>query len=242
MVNHEQPSLNLSSFAKKVPVKASRWKRRFTRWSSGSISSTRPSVKPVSNVFRSALLSVQNMSRKWPTPGELFKHIQRKPGVEYTALWLNEKGFRKALTAKDVHIDPRLILYASDTLSRQNNNCSADEMRERQRDWIRLYQEHGHPLDSAYVLAAFGCNFEGEIAPGHVLDIFRWVVNITEELAVPTPNLIIADSMGWGNPETVRRMIDGVRSIAPDARIGMHIHDTRGLGIAQRLRRLVDGG
>ena len=164
--------------------------------------------------------------------GKLFKHIKRKPGVEYTALWLNEKGFNKALTAKDVHIDPRLILYASDTLSRHNNNCSADEMRERQRDWIRLYQEHGYTVDSAYVLAAFGCNFEGEIAPEHVLEIFRWVVDTTAELQVPTPNLIIADSMGWGNPESVRKMIDGVRAISPDARIGMHIHDTRGLGIA----------
>jgi len=46
------------------------------------------------------------------------------------------------------------------------------------------------------------------------------------------PNLIIADTMGWGNPETVKAMIGAVQKIAPEGRIGMHIHDTRGTGIA----------
>jgi len=43
---------------------------------------------------------------------------------------------------------------------------------------------------------------------------------------------MVADTMGWGTPETVKRMIDGVREVAPEARVGMHLHDTRGLGIA----------
>ena len=164
--------------------------------------------------------------------GELFNRIKRQPGVEYTSLWLNEKGFKKALSANAVHIDPRLMFYASDTFSTHNNNCSADEMRERQRDLIQVYKEHGYAIDSAYVMAAFGCNFEGEVDPAQVLKIFRWVVSTTEELGLDTPNLIIADSMGWGNPETVKQMIVAIHEVAPHARIGLHIHDTRGLGIA----------
>jgi hydroxymethylglutaryl-CoA lyase len=46
------------------------------------------------------------------------------------------------------------------------------------------------------------------------------------------PILVIADTMGWGNPEAVKRMIGALRDMAPEARLGMHIHDTRGLGIA----------
>lgn len=164
--------------------------------------------------------------------GELFERIKRKEGVHYTALWLNDKGFRKTLTVKNPHIDPRLLFYTSNTFSLENNNATADEMRERQRDWIALYKEHGYGVESAYVMTAFGCNFEGEIPRERVLDVFRWIKNICEEMEIALPNLFIADTMGWGNPETVKRMIDDVREIAPEARIGMHIHDTRGLGIA----------
>jgi hydroxymethylglutaryl-CoA lyase len=49
---------------------------------------------------------------------------------------------------------------------------------------------------------------------------------------LPVPILVIADTMGWGNPEAVKRLIGAVRDLAPTARIGMHLHDTRGLGIA----------
>src|SRR5690606_23691048 len=36
----------------------------------------------------------------------------------------------------------------------------------------------------------------------------------------------------WGNPESVKRLVGALRDLAPEARIGMHIHDTRGRGIA----------
>lgn len=164
--------------------------------------------------------------------GELFKRIKRVPGVNYTALWLNEKGFRKALTAHEVDIDPRLLFYPSDAFARSNNNCSALEMRERQRDWVRLYKQEGYTVDAAYVMTAFGCNLEGPIPQQGVLDNFRFILQLCEEEQIPVPILVIADTMGWGSPEAVKRMIGALRELAPGARIGMHIHDTRGLGIA----------
>ncbi len=163
---------------------------------------------------------------------EVFERIRRVDGVQYTALWLNESGFRKALAAMGVDIDPRLLFYASDTFSRKNNNCSAAEMRERQRDWVRLYKQNGLTVETAYVMAAFGCNFEGVISQEKVLDDFRFIVRLAEEEEIPVPTLVIADTMGWANPEAVKRMIGGLRELAPGARIGMHIHDTRGLGVA----------
>lgn len=164
--------------------------------------------------------------------GELFLRIKRVPGVRYTSLWLNETGFRKALTAHDVDIDPRLLFYPSDTFSRKNNNASSLEMREKQREWLKVYKSEGLRLDAAYVMTAFGCNFEGEIPQERVLDDFRFVLDLCAEEDVPVPILVIADTMGWGNPEAVKRMIGALREMAPNARIGMHIHDTRGLGLA----------
>ncbi len=163
---------------------------------------------------------------------DLFELINRKPGIKYTGLWLNEKGFKKALEADGIHMDARLFFYASDKFSWHNNNRSADDMQAQQRDWIKLYQDHGLPVDSAYVMAAFGCNMEGAVPQEHVLGIFEWVVRTCAEMDAGLPELYIADTMGWGTPDSVKRMIEGVRKIAPNARIGMHIHDTRGMGIA----------
>ncbi|KPQ08282.1 MAG: hydroxymethylglutaryl-CoA lyase [Rhodobacteraceae bacterium HLUCCA12] len=164
--------------------------------------------------------------------GTLFERIRRKPGVKYTALWLNEKGFRKAQTAHRVDMDPKLLFYASNTFSLKNNNCTADAMRERQRDWVRLYKAEGLVPDTAYVMAAFGCNYEGEIAQEKVLDDIRFIQRLCAEEEVPLPNLALADTMGWANPESVKRMIGALRDLAPGVRLCLHIHDTRGLGIA----------
>lgn len=162
----------------------------------------------------------------------LFKRIRRVPGVRHTALWLNDRGFRKALDAEGVDIETTLMFYASDMFSRRNNNASAAEMREKQRHWVRLYKEAGYAVDTAYVMAAFGCNFEGDIPIERVMDDFRFVLDLCAEEAVAVPLLMVADTMGWANPEAVKRVLGALRTLAPEARIGMHIHDTRGLGIA----------
>lgn len=163
---------------------------------------------------------------------ELFAAIEKRPGVSYTTLWLNEQGFRKALTVPGIDLAPKLLFYASDAFSRKNNNLSADEMRERQRDWLELYLQHGLLPESAYVMAAFGCNFSGSVPVKRVVDTFRWVDRLCAEYKVPLPNFVIADTMGWASPRSVETMIKDVRAAVPKARIGMHIHDTRGLGIA----------
>ncbi len=163
---------------------------------------------------------------------ELFKRIKRVSGVRYTSLWLNDKGFRKALAAHRVDVDPRLLFYPSDTFSRKNNDASSMEMRDKQREWVKLYKEDGYAVETAYVMTAFGCNFEGQIPQDRVLDDFRFILDLCAEENIPLPILVVADTMGWGNPESVKRMIGALKDLAPGARIGMHLHDTRGLGIA----------
>jgi hydroxymethylglutaryl-CoA lyase len=129
---------------------------------------------------------------------ELFKRIRRVHGVRYTSLWLNDKGFRKALAAPQVDIDPRLLFYPSDTFSRKNNDASSMEMREKQREWVNLYKQEGYTVDTAYVMTAFGCNFEGPIPQDRVLDDFRFVLDLCAEENIPLPILVVADTMGLG--------------------------------------------
>lgn len=172
---------------------------------------------------------------------DLFGAIRKREGVRYTALWLNEAGFRRAAATPGVDLDGKLIFYTTDAFCQKNNGCSAAEQRERQATWARLYLDAGVPLDKAYILTAFGCNFEGDVPLERVLDDVRFVVDLAAELKMPLPVIYLADTVGWGNPEAIRRMIGAVRELVPEARIGTHLHDTRGIGAANVLAALQMG-
>jgi len=172
---------------------------------------------------------------------DLFAAIHRKPGVRYTALWLNRTGFERAAAVPEVDLDPRLLFYTSDAFSRQNNNCSAKEMRDRQGEWLDLYLERGLALESAYVVTAFGCNLEGPVPQARVVEIVRWIGDLCADRGIPLPAIVLADTVGWANPDAVRRRVTAVRETLPGARIGLHLHDTRGLGAANVLAALEIG-
>ncbi|GAA4326060.1 hydroxymethylglutaryl-CoA lyase [Pigmentiphaga soli] len=162
----------------------------------------------------------------------LFASLTPRPGVKYTGLWLNARGFERAREAAHITLTGSLNFYTSDAFSRMNNNCSAAEMREAQRDWIPRYEEAGVPLDAAYIMTAFGCNFEGEIPVAKVTELARWIAALNTEPGVAIPKLYLCDTVGWANPDSVRRRVDAVKSVLPDVRVGLHLHDTRGLGAA----------
>lgn len=163
---------------------------------------------------------------------ELFERITKKDGVNYVGLWLNKKGFLRALDVPGISLRGDLMFYASDALAHSNNDRSAAQMRDEQLDFVRLYEEHNVPIKSAYIMCAFGCNMEGEIPLSRITDLLPYIKEITVGRGHPLPTIYLADTMGWGNPEDFKRRIGAVRDILPEARIGTHIHDTRGLGIA----------
>lgn len=167
-----------------------------------------------------------------------FAALRKKPGVEYTGLWLNEQGFARARAAKGVDLQGKISLYASDAFARRNNGCSADEMAERQVRWLDLYAEAGVPVRNAIVMAAFGCNFEGDIPPERVVKLARYARDICAARGEALPQLFLADTMGWANPSQVTRLVGMVREALPEVRIGLHLHDTRGLGAANVLAAL----
>lgn len=171
----------------------------------------------------------------------LFAAVRRREGVRHTALWLNEKGFAAARAATGVDLAGTLMLYASDAFSRQNNGCSAEEMRARQERWIELYDRAGIAIESAYVMTAFGCNLEGEVPLRAVTDNIRWIVERLGGRGRKLPALYLADTVGWAVPREIERRIAAVREVAPSARIGLHLHDTRGAGAANFYAALRQG-
>jgi hydroxymethylglutaryl-CoA lyase len=163
---------------------------------------------------------------------ELFTLIRPQADVRFTALWLNEAGFRRAQATPNCEISAYLMLYASDALSLRNNNCSAVEMRERQRKWVELYQDAGVAIEQAYIVTAFGCNLQGDVPVSDVLDDVRYVASLAAEFKFPVPRIMLADTVGWANPEDIKRRVGAVRDLVPDVSIGLHLHDTRGMGAA----------
>ena len=152
--------------------------------------------------------------------------------MKHTGLWLNEKGFRQASAVKNVDLKGTLLFYASDAFALQNNGCSADEMRRRQDDSIRLYDDAGIAISSVYIMTAFGCNLQGEIPIEAVTRNVRWVMDRFGKSGRPIPAIYLADTVGWAVPTEVERRVGAVRELAPTARVGLHLHDTRGVGSA----------
>ena len=161
---------------------------------------------------------------------ELFATIVKRPGTRYTALWLNDNGFDRARACDRVDLDGKLMFYTTEPFSQRNNNCSVAEMRERQLGWLDRYVALGIPVEKAYVITAFGCNLGGTVPLSMVTDQVRWLVDACADRGVALPAVYLADTMGWANPEDIKRRIGAVREIVPDAGIGLHLHDTRGVG------------
>jgi hypothetical protein len=112
------------------------------------------------------------VSPKWvpqmATSTEVMAGIMRKPGVLYSALAPNMKGFDAALAAG---VDEIVIFgAASEAFSQKNINCSIAESIERFRDVAEATKRHGLRLRAA-VSCAFGCPYQGEVPLDAVADV-----------------------------------------------------------------------
>jgi hydroxymethylglutaryl-CoA lyase len=161
---------------------------------------------------------------------ELFAQLKKRPGTRYTALWLNDNGFERARACEQVDIDGKIVFYVTEPFSQRNNNCSVTENRARQLGWIDRYIALGIPLEQAYVVTSFGCNLGGPVPVSAITDVVRWLADVCADRRIPFPAFYLADTMGWAHPEEIKRRVGAVREIVPQARIGLHLHDTRGLG------------
>ena len=169
----------------------------------------------------------------WADADDVIRGFKAKEGVVYHALWLNEKGIERAMQHSErlTHMGS-ISTTASETFMKHNTNRGFEINREVQRGQIKLYKKYGIPVRRASIMTAFGCNFEGEIAPQLVVDRLKEILNIADEEGTPIEILSIADTMGWAAPNGIKQVVGKVRETWPDKRICLHLHDTRGMGVA----------
>ncbi|MFI5023320.1 MAG: hydroxymethylglutaryl-CoA lyase [Alphaproteobacteria bacterium] len=163
---------------------------------------------------------------------EVVAGFKRKPGVRYTALWLNEKGLVRALATKRLDIEGSLSLTASEKFLKRNQNRTLAENVQAQHSIVGMYKEHGVPVERGSIMAAFGCNFEGDIPVATLLEIIQEMLEIAEQHQIKIKTISLADTMAWATPASIKRVVGAVRERFPDLRINLHLHDTRGMGIA----------
>ncbi len=172
---------------------------------------------------------------------EICRVVTPRPGVRYTGIYLNDTGLRRAIATGQLAISGKITLTASETFAGRNQRRTLAEDAAMQRRIAALYRETGYDVTDGSVMAAFGCNYEGPVATGRVLDLVEELHRIAEEVGSRLATVMLADTMGWADPELVRRTVGAVRERWPGIRVGLHLHDTRGLAIANVHAALQEG-
>ena len=167
--------------------------------------------------------------------------ITPRLGVAYTAIYLNDTGLERAIATKRIAVTGKLTLTASETFCLRNQRRTLIEDAAMQRKLAVLYTSHAIPITNASLMAAFGCNDEGPIDTARILTLIEDLHRIAIENDGTLDTLMLADTMGWANPDLVRRTVATVQSRWPGLRLGLHLHDTRGLAIANLHAGLQEG-
>ena len=168
----------------------------------------------------------------WADVEDVVAGVRRKPGVRYSVLWLNEKGFERARTFPGLFLKGSIQTSASETFLGMNQNQDFKRNVEVQTRLVSSYREQGLQWFRGSVMAAFGCNYEGDVPVAGVLAAVARVKGIAVEAGVELDTLSLADTMAWATPGSIHRVVGAVRERWPDQHITLHLHDTRGLGVA----------
>jgi hydroxymethylglutaryl-CoA lyase len=173
---------------------------------------------------------------------EVVDGIRIKPGVAYTALWLNERGFERALShANRLTLGGSITLVASEKFSKRNQNRTAAEQLAGQHAIVEKYKAAGIPVERGMIMAAFGCNFEGDVPVVHVVALVAQILDVAKAHGVTLKYVSLADTMAWANPLSIKRVIGAVRERWPEVDFALHLHDTRGMAVANAFAGLEMG-
>jgi len=163
---------------------------------------------------------------------DVVRGITPVKGVTYTGLWLNDKGFERALATQRLDVRGTITVGASDAFLKRNQNRTIQEQIASQYPMTRRYKELGVPVTRGGMMAAFGCNYEGDIPVDRVVSLVGELLAIANDTGVTLDYVSLADTMAWATPLSVKRVIGAIRDKYPDVEISLHLHDTRGMGLA----------
>ena len=158
--------------------------------------------------------------------------ITRRPGVRYSVLTPNLKGFEAA--AQDRPDEIVVFGAASEAFSQKNINCSIAESIERFAPVVQAALDAGIAVRGA-MSCTVGCPYEGEIAPERV----AYLAGLMKQIGVQRVD--VADTIGVGTPLKVQRALEATLQHFDIAHVSGHFHDTYGQALSNTLAALQMG-
>lgn len=156
--------------------------------------------------------------------------IERVPGVRYGALVPNERGYARAVGDAGLR-DIAVFLSASETHNRRNIGSSVADSLAHYREICAKAAADGVTV-RGYVSTAFGCPYEGDVPIERVVSV------ASQLLEAGCSQISLGDTTGMGDPAQVAAT---VRALSAGERVALHLHDTRGTGLANALAGLQEG-
>jgi hydroxymethylglutaryl-CoA lyase len=163
---------------------------------------------------------------------QVFRRIRKLPGVSYPALVPNQQGLEAALAAGVREI--AVFVSASEGFSRANINCSRAESLARLAPVIQSALDFGLTV-RGYVSCVIACPYDGPTPPEAAAEMALRLV----EMGCGESSL--GDTIGAGDPASVRRLIAAAASQIPRHQLAMHFHDTHGRAVANVQASLEEG-
>lgn len=163
---------------------------------------------------------------------EVFKRISRKPGVVYRALCPNRRGAERAAGAG---VDEILgLITASESYNRKNSNMTVDENLAEAAAMAKVAQDAGIPMVMAIGVCMF-CPYEGELPESRIIEL------IEQLRASGIDEFYLATSVGLDGPRKVHRTFSLIREHWPELPLGIHLHNTNGMALANALAAMDAG-
>jgi hydroxymethylglutaryl-CoA lyase len=164
---------------------------------------------------------------------EVMRGIRRKPGVRYSVLTPNMKGFEAAIAGPCEEWPDEIVVFsaASEAFNQKNINCSIAESIKRIAPVTEAARAKGVHVRGA-MSCTVGCPYEGDIAPEKVGNLARLMKDIGVQ------RVDVADTIGVGTPVKVRRALEATLAYYGIDNIAVHFHDTYGQALANTLAAL----
>src|SRR5438309_10769254 len=173
------------------------------------------------------------VSPKWvpqmADTAEVYRDIPKDPGVEFPVLVPNMRGLDRAIEAGVKSI--AIFTAASETFNQRNINMTIDGSFENYAPVVARARAEGVPI-RGYASTAFGCPYEGDVAPEKVLEVCARLLDLG------CYEVSVGDTIGVGTPMQVQGVIGMLLQVIPASRLAMHFHDTRGTALANTLSAL----
>ena len=202
--------------------------------------STSDKIKLIDALSETGLKNIQTCSfvnprlvPGWADAEAVVEGFTPKKGIKYSGLYFNGNGLDRALKYKDkLTLSGSISLTASEGFTKKNLNRSHAENVAAMKRQAAAHLDKNIIVNRIGVMAAFGCNYQGDIAPEIVVNTLKDGMLIAKETGSEITVFSLADTMGWAAPHRIERVLGEVRNQWPEMEISLHLHDTRGLAVA----------